>query len=151
MSSYYDNELISYLDIIDIRDFKIVSQTNSIVALMMKNFCFKYGRAYLKGSKNERYIRSNSNDVSSDTVLFLNELIQKNICNENEKVIYIGDDLTEYGYEFYLYDLLKIIPYLLNDIPQHHYFLFGAATKLLYISFENEIQFGMQWEGSERL
>ncbi|MCM1162352.1 MAG: hypothetical protein NC412_14190 [Roseburia sp.] len=151
MSSYYDNELISYLDIIDIRDFKIVSQTNSIVALMMKNFCFKYGRAYLKGSKNERYIRSNSNDVSSDTVLFLNELIQKNICNENEKVIYIGDDLTEYGYEFYLYDLLKIIPYLLNDIPQHHYFLFGAATKLLYISFENEIQFGMQWEGSEQL
>lgn len=51
MSSYYDNELISYLDVIDIRDFKIVSQTNSIVALMMKNFCLKYGRAYLKGSQ----------------------------------------------------------------------------------------------------
>lgn len=144
MSSCYDNELISYLGAVDIRDFKIISQTNSIVGLMMKNFCFKYGRAYLKGFKNERYIRSNNNNISSDTVLFLNELIQENICNENEKVIYIGDDLTEYAYEFYLYDLLKIIPYLLNDIPQHHYFLLGEATKLLYVSFENEIQFGMK-------
>lgn len=144
MNSYYDNELISYLDGIEFKNYKIIFETNSVVKLMMKNFCFKYGRAYLKGLKNERYIKSNSNNVSSDTVLFLNELIRENICNENEKVIYIGDDLTKYGYEFYLYDLLKIIPYLLNDIPQHHYFLFGNATKLLYISFENQIQFGMK-------
>lgn len=146
MNSYYDNELISYLSEVDIRDYKIISQTNSIVELMMKNFCFKYGRAYLKGFKNERYIRSNNNNISKDAILFLNELMRENICNENEKTVYIGDDLTEYGYEFYLYDLLKIIPYLLDDIPQHHYFLFDDASKLLYISFENEIQFGMQWE-----
>ena len=60
----------------------------------------------------------------------------------NEKIIYIGDSLTENGYEFYVHDLLKIIPYLMNDIPQHHYFVSDDATKLIYVSFENEIYFG---------
>ena len=49
---------------------------------------------------------------------------------------------TENGYEFYVHDLLKIIPYLMNDIPQHHYFVSDDATKLIYVSFENEIYFG---------
>lgn len=56
--------------------------------------------------------------------------------------LYIGDSLTENGYEFYLNDLLKIIPLLIEDIPQHHYFLSQDYTKIIYISFENEIEFG---------
>lgn len=146
MVSYYDNELISYLNMIEIKDFTIISQMDNIVELMMKNFCFKYGRVYFTGFKNEKYIKSNSSNISTDVVSFINELIQEEICNTNEKIIYIGDDLTKYGYEFYLYDLLKVVPYLVNDIPQHHYFLFSDAAKLMYVSFENEIQFGMQWE-----
>jgi len=39
-------------------------------------------------------------------------------------------------------DLLKIIPLLIEDIPQHHYFLSQDYTKIIYISFENEIEFG---------
>lgn len=30
----------------------------------------------------------------------------------------------------------------MNDIPQHHYFVSDDATKLIYVSFENEIYFG---------
>lgn len=144
MSSYYDNELTLYLNAIEIKDFTIISKINSIVELMMKNFHFENGRVYFTGLKNEKYIKSNSSNISTDAVSFINELIQEGICNRNEKIIYVGDNLTEYGYEFYLYDLVKVMPYLVNDIPQHHYFLFNNATKLVYISFENEIQFGMQ-------
>lgn len=144
MSSYYDNELTSYLNSIEIKDFTIISQINSIVELIMKNFRFENGRVFFTGLKNEKYIKSNSSNISTDAVSFINELIQESICNRNERIIYVGDNLTEYGYGFYLYDLLKVIPYLVNDIPQHHYFLFEDATKLVYVSFENEIQFGMR-------
>lgn len=143
MSSYYDNELVLYMELLEIKDVTIFSQTNSIVELMMKNFHFKNGRAYFTGMKNEKYIKSSSSNISVDIISFINELIQENVLKANEKVIYVGDNLTENGYEFYLYDLLKIIPYLVDDIPQHHYFLFSDVTKLMYISFENEIFFGL--------
>lgn len=142
MSSYYDEELSSYLDTIKMKDFTIISEINSIVELMMKNFHFENGRVCFKSLKNEKYIKSDSSNISKNVVSFINELISEKVCNINEKVIYIGDDLTEYGYEFYLYDLLKVIPYLVNELPQHHYFLFSDRNRLMYVSFENEIQFG---------
>ncbi len=145
MGSYYDNELISYLNKSEIKDFTIIQQTDDIIELMMKNFNFKYGRVDFTGFKNEKYIKSDSNNLATDVVSFINKLIQENICDTSEKIIFIGDYLTEYGYEFYLYDLLKVISYLVNDIPQHHYFLFEDGTKLMFVSFEYQIQFGMKW------
>ncbi len=145
MESYYDNDLISYLKTIGIKDYKIIPQTDDIVELIMKNFNFKYGRVDFTGFKNEKYKESDSSNLATDVVSFINKLIQENICDTSEKIIFIGDDLTKYGYEFYLYDLLKVISYLVNDIPQHHYFLFEDGTKLLFVSFENQIQFGMKW------
>lgn len=146
MSDYYDGELISYLNSIDISNFIIISEIDNIVELMMKKFRFKYGRVLFTGSKNEKYMKSNSADISADVVSFINDLIKEKICNLDEKIIYIGDNLTKYGYEFYLYDLLRVIPYLVDSIPQHHYFLFNNASKLIYVSFEHDIQFGMQCE-----
>ncbi|MBD5087481.1 MAG: hypothetical protein HDT30_01525 [Clostridiales bacterium] len=147
MSNYYDNELISFLNINEIKNFTILSQIDSIIELMMRKFQFKYGRVYFNGLKNKKYIKSNTNNISKDVVWFIDELIREDICNANEKIIYIGDALTDYGYEFYLFDLQKVIPYLVDNIPQHHYFLFQDGIKLMYVSFENEIQFGMLWEG----
>lgn len=143
MSSYYDDEIISYLEMIEMKDFIIISQTNSIVECIMKNFPFKNGRVCFKDMKNEKYTMSNSVNISDDAISFINQLVQEGICNVNDKIIYVGDNLTEYGYEFYLYDVLKIMPYLVNEIPQHHYFLFKDTAKLIFVSFENEIQFGM--------
>lgn len=144
MNDYYDEELISYLNSMGMSNFKIISETDNFVELMMNQFRFKYGRVFFTGSKNEKYMKSNMDSISVDVVSFINDLIKEKICNLDEKIIYIGDDLTKQGYELYLYDLLKVIPYLVNEIPQHHYFLFNDASKLIYVSFEHDIQFGMQ-------
>ena len=77
-----------------------------------------------------------------DAVNFIKKLIEEKICSKDDTIIYIGDSLTENGYEFYLNDLLKIVPFLVNEIPQHHYFLSKDFKKIIYISFENEIEFG---------
>lgn len=146
MSNYYDKELIDYLNTMEIRGVKMIFQIDSIIEFMMENFRFKYGRVCFDGYKNKRYIKSSNSDISKDVVLFIDKLIEENICSKNEKIIYIGDNLTDYGYEFYLYDLRNVISYLVDNIPQHHYFLFGDGIKLMYVSFENEIQFGMQWK-----
>lgn len=143
--NWYDDELIAYLHTIEVKDFALLKQADDVCNLITKNFPFKYDRVNFTDLKNERYIQSDCSSLSNDAVSFLKELIQEHFCKPDEKVIYVGD-LPEYGYEFRLNDLLKIIPYLVNDIPLGHYFLFGDTTKLMYVSPEEEIQFGMQSE-----
>lgn len=151
MNDYYDIELISYLKSIEISNYIILSETDNIVDNMMKKFRFKYGRVCFTGSKSEKYMMSNSVNISADVISFINDLIKEEICNLDEKIIYIGDNLTKFGYEFYLLDLLRVIPYLVDEIPQHHYFLFKDDSKLIYVSFEHNIQFGIQWEHDKYL
>ena len=92
MSDYYDGELISYLDLIGISNFKIISETDNIVELMMNKFRFKYGRVFLAGSKNEKHMMSNSANISVDVVSFINDLMKEGICKLDEKIIYINGD-----------------------------------------------------------
>ena len=70
-------------------------------------------------------------------------LIEEKKCSKDDVIIYIGDSLTENGYEFFGEDLLKIVPFLVNEIPQHHYLLSKDFKKIICISFENEIEFGV--------
>ena len=146
MENYYDKELLDYLKDKELKNFIILpsEKMDYILKFMSENYYFKAGRVYFTGYKHERYIKSDTEHLSEDAILLFNELLQEGICNINEKIMYIGDSLTHYVYEFHLNDLLKIMPYLMNNIPQHHYFLFSSGDKLMYISFENEIQFGTQ-------
>ena len=75
-------------------------------------------------------------------ITFIQKLIEEKIFSKEDEIIYIGDSLTEVGYEFYLKDLVKVIPFIIDEIPQHHYFLSKDFKKIIYISFENEIEFG---------
>jgi hypothetical protein len=143
MATTYDNELIEHINEQGIKcDFFISKHQNS-VAVMEQNFCFRHGRVDFTGYKNERYVKSTAESLAMDAVRFVDGLVQENICSHNEKITYIGDNLTENEYEFYMRDILKILPFLMNAIPQHHYFLFEGTTRLIFISFENELQFGM--------
>lgn len=74
---------------------------------------------------------------------FIKSLLDNRRCRNDDVVIYMGDSLTNNGYEFCLNDLLKIIPFIVREIPQHHYVLFKDFKKIIYISFENEIKFGV--------
>ena len=91
---------------------------------------------------NYKFVKSEQRDISFDAVNFIKKLIEEKKCSKDDVIIYIGDSLTENGYEFLGEDLLKIVPFLVNEIPQHHYFLSKDFKKIIYISFENEIEFG---------
>ena len=96
---------------------------------------------FLEGPNN-KFVKSDQRNISLDAADFIKKLIEEKMCSKYDAIIYIGDNLTENGYEFYLNDLLKILPFLINEIPQHHYLLFKDFKKIIYISFENEIEFG---------
>ena len=141
--SYYDDRLLCYLKTIGVSNFTVISKSSGIAETMEKIFNFKCGRVDFSDSKNAAYVKSDKANISIDAANLLNGLIHKGICKETDRVTYAGDNLTEMDYEFFLYDLLKILPYLFHEIPQHHYFLFEGANRLLHVSFENELQFGM--------
>ncbi|MCL2141268.1 MAG: hypothetical protein FWH46_00070 [Methanimicrococcus sp.] len=141
--SYYDDGLICYLKTIGVANFTVISKSSGIAETIERNFNFKCGRGDFSDNKNATYVKSNKANISVDAAHLLNELIHKGICKETDRVTYAGDNLTDADYEFFLYDILRILPYLFHEIPQHHYFLFEGANRLLHVSFENELQFGM--------
>ena len=71
---------------------------------------------------------------------FIQKLIEEKIFSKEDEIIYIGDSLTEVGYEFYLKDLVKVIPFIIDEIPQHHYFLSKDFKKDYLYIIENEIE-----------
>ena len=73
---------------IKIGDVTIISQIDNITELMMENFQFKNGRVCFTEKQNKKYIMSSSSLISCDVISFINELIQENIFELNEKIIY---------------------------------------------------------------
>ena len=141
MNSYYDNILIKSVEEQKI-NYTVISNLSYYIENLSKHFLFVGERLDFNNLSNHKFVRSEQRDISFDAVNFIKKLIEEKICSKDDAIIYIGDSLTENGYEFYLNDLLKIVPFLVNEIPQHHYFLSKDFKKIIYISFENEIEFG---------
>lgn len=141
MANYHDEILTSYISGQNI-DYEIISDTSFYIEMMNRLFPFSNGRIDFSVLNNQKFICSNQNSISYDTINLLKSLIKENLCSENETVIYIGDSLTENGYEFHIRDLMKVLPFLLYEIPQHHYILFNYYKRILFVSFENEVEFG---------
>ncbi len=141
MNNYYDNILVKYVESQQI-NYKVISNTFDYIENI--NICFPFvGERIDFGNLNDtKYVKSNQANISYDVIHFIENLIDMKICSKDDVIIYIGDSLTENGYEFYLRDLLKIISFLVSEIPQHHYLLFKDFKKIIYISFEDEIEFG---------
>ncbi len=141
MNSYYDNILIKSVEEQKI-NYTVISNLSYYIENLSKHFLFVGERLDFNNLSNHKFVKSEQRDISFDAVNFIKKLIEEKICSKDDAIIYIGDSLTENGYEFYLNDLLKIVPFLVNEIPQHHYFLSKDLKKIIYISFENEIEFG---------
>lgn len=141
MGNYYDKILTNYIDRQSI-DCKIISDTSFYVERVNRLFPFSGGRIDFSVLNNQRFIYSDQSSISDDTIKLIKGLIKENLCTEDETIIHIGDNLTENGYEFYIKDLIKVLPFLLCEIPQHHYILFNCCKKILFVSFENEVGFG---------
>ena len=141
MNNYYDNILIKYVEEQKI-SYTVISNLSYYIENLSKLFLFAGGRIDFSNLNNHKFVKSDQRNISFDAANFIKKLIEDKICSKDDVIIYIGDSLTENGYEFYLNDLLKIIPFLVKEIPQHHYLLSKDFEKIICISFENEIEFG---------
>ena len=141
MNNYYDNILIKYVEDRKI-NYTVISNISYYIENLSKFFLFIGGRINFSNLNNNKSVKSDQRNISLDAADFIKKLIEEKMCSKHDVIIYIGDNLTENGYEFYLNDLLKILPFLINEIPQYHYLLFKDFKKIIYISFENEIEFG---------
>lgn len=140
MNSHYDNILIKYAEDRKINYTEISDLSNYVE--YMNNLPFMGERIDFSKLNNTRFVESDQENISFDAIIFIKSLVNERICRKNDTVIYIGDGLTNNGYEFDLNDLLKIIPFLVTEIPQHHYLLFKDLKKIILISFENVMEFG---------
>ena len=141
MNNYYDNILIKYVEEQKI-NYTIISNLSYYIENLSKHFLFAGGQIDFSNLNNNKFVKSDQRNISFDAANFIKKLIEDKICSKDDVIIYIGDNLTENGYEFYLNDLLKIIPFSVKEIPQHHYLLSKDFEKIICISFENEIEFG---------
>lgn len=141
MNNYYDNILIEYVEDRKI-NYTVISNISYYIENLSKLFLFIGGRINFSNLNNNKFVKSDQRNISFDAANFIKKLIEEKIYSKDDVIIYIGDSLTENGYEFYLNDLLKIIPFLVKEIPQHHYLLSKDFEKIICISFENEIEFG---------
>ncbi|MEH7642872.1 rhs-associated protein, partial [Bacillus pumilus] len=91
-------------------------------------------------TNNHHSKNSNNESLLPDALLFITELKEKYLAN-NLQVIYIGDNLTEFGYQFELKHIEELLVYFL-DIPQHHYFVPLEGDWCICISYENYLDFG---------
>lgn len=140
MNSHYDNILIKYAEDRKINYTEISDLSNYVE--YMNHLPFMGERIDFSKLNNTRFVESDQENISFDAIIFIKSLVNERICRKNDTVIYIGDGLTNNGYEFDLNDLLKIIPFLVTEIPQHHYLLFKDLKKIILISFENVMEFG---------
>lgn len=138
--SIYDDELVEDLVLNGLsKCVEIIKKPESYLNLMEQKFEFNGSKIdWLKTTKH--YSKKSSNEsLLTDAYLFITEL-KKNL-KSNAHVIYIGDNLTEFGYQFEIKDIEKILVYFL-DIPQHHYFIPLEGDWCLCISYENYLDFG---------
>ena len=141
MNNYYDNILIKYVEEQKI-SYTVISNLSYYIENLSKLFLFAGGRIDFSNLNNNKFVKSDQRNISFDAANFIKKLIEDKICSKDDVIIYIGDNLTENVYEFYVNDLLKIIPFSVKEIPQHHYLLSKDFKKIICISFENEIEFG---------
>lgn len=141
MNNYYDSILIEFIEERGI-NYTLIPNPSYYVENINKNFPFTGGRIDFNTLNDTKIKISNSKNLSFDAIKFIKDLIANESCSRDDDVICIGDSLTENGYKFSLNDLLKILPFIVKEIPQHHYFTFSNFEKIIYISFENEIIFG---------
>ena len=132
MNNYYDNILIKYVEDRKI-NYTVISNISYYIENLSKLFLFIGGRINFSNLNNNKFVKSDQRNISFDAANFIKKLIEEKIYSKDDVIIYIGDSLTENGYEFYLNDLLKIIPFLVKEIPQHHYLLSKDFEKIIYI------------------
>ncbi|MFJ5963272.1 rhs-associated protein [Bacillus sp. NPDC093026] len=137
----YDEDLIKDLELKDLLNCVKVNKDPEIyLDLLEQKFEFDGSKIDWLQTKNHYSMNSNNESLLPDALLFITELKEKYLDN-NLQVIYIGDNLTEFGYQFELKHIEELLVYFL-DVPQHHYFISLEGDWCMCISYENYLDFG---------
>jgi hypothetical protein len=144
----FDKELIDNMyDDINNKSVIVIQKTDVYFDFISDNFPISANRIDWDKVDNSIDLHIEELDIN-DTVklfnslsIFFEEVAKRYNINSDEKIIIIGDNLTEYGYEMKFSLLKQRILYFLQ-IPQHTYCIFPISKYCLNITFENSFHFG---------
>ncbi len=131
--NFYDLELIKILEEhIENGDFQII-ESNIYVDKVNANLPFAGSRVYFELLDKHQRIFFDENEA---VVAFVKSIAMEAGIEPDEKVVYLGDNVSNLTYIFSFEYLDKVIVDILDNIPEHHYFLSESMKWILYISYE---------------
>ena len=138
--NFYDLELIKILEKhIEDRDFQIIS-SDIYVDKVNANLPFVGSRVDFELLDEYQRMFFDENEA---VVAFVKSIAIEVGIEPNEKVVYLGDNVSNLTYIFSFKYLDKVIVDILDNIPEHHYFLSERMKWILYISYEDCADFAL--------
>ncbi|EKY21218.1 hypothetical protein [Capnocytophaga sp. oral taxon 326] len=118
--NFYDLELIKILEEhIENEDFQIIN-SDIYVDKVNANLPFAGSRVYFELLDKHQRIFFDENEA---VVAFVKSIAMEVGIEPDEKVVYLGDNVLNLTYIFSFKYLDKVIVDILDNIPEHHYFL----------------------------
>ena len=138
--NFYDLELIKLLEEhIENEDFQIIN-SDIYVDKVNANLPFAGSRVYFELLDKHQRIFFDENEA---VVAFVKSIAMEVGIEPDEKVVYLGDNVSNLTYIFSFKYLEKVIVDILDNIPEHHYFLSESMKWILYISYEDCAEFAL--------
>ena len=138
--NFYDLELIKILEEhIEDRDFQIIS-SDIYVDKVNANLPFAGSRVDFELLDKYQRMFFDENEA---VVAFVKSIAMEAGIAPDEKVVYLGDNVSNLTYIFSFKYLEKVIVDILDNIPEHHYFLSERMKWILYISYEDCAEFAL--------
>ena len=138
--NFYDLELIKILEEhIEDGDFQIIS-SDIYVDKVNANLPFVGSRVDFELLDEYQRMFFDENEA---IVAFVKNIAMEAGIAPDEKVVYLGDNVSNLTYIFSFKYLEKVIVDILDNIPEHHYFLSESMKWILYISYEDCAEFGI--------
>ena len=138
--NFYDLELIKILEKhIEDRDFQIIS-SDIYVDKVNANLPFAGSRVDFELLDEYQRMFFDENEA---LVAFVKNIAMEVGIAPDEKVVYLGDNVSNLTYIFSFKYLEKVIVDILDNIPEHHYFLSERMKWILYISYEDCAEFAL--------
>ena len=138
--NFYDLELIKILEEhIEDGDFQIIS-SDIYVDKVNANLPFAGSRVDFELLDEYQRMFFDENEA---VVAFVKSIAIEAGIAPDEKGVYLGDKVSNLTYIFSFKYLEKVIVDILDNIPEHHYFLSERMKWILYISYEDCAEFAL--------
>ena len=138
--NFYDLELIKILEgHIENEDYQIIT-SDIYVDKVNANLPFVGSRVDFELLDEYQRMFFDENEA---VVAFVKSIAMEAGIAPDEKVVYLGDNVSNLTYIFSFKYLEKVIVDILDNIPEHHYFLSERMKWILYISYEDCAEFAL--------